>query len=197
MALPDFLAQIDEIDTEKGVINNGGDVEAYLQTLKVYAGMAEKSVNEIREFYGAGDVKNATIKVHALKSTSRIIGAAEIGELAQTLEDAGKAGDTATLDAELEGLLSRTLAVGGALAPLLEEQEEAEDSDLPMIGDDELQDRKEKIRELAVDCDDVGIESVLDELSEYRIPDEEKGKIREARQALDMFDFEAIAELMN
>ena len=196
LALPDFLSQIDEINTEKGVINNGGDVEAYLQTLKVYVGMADKSVKEIRELYGAGDVKNAVIKIHALKSTSRIIGASEIGELAQQLEDAGKAGDTATLDAELEGLMNRTLAVGRALAPLLEVQKEAEDSDLPMIEEEKLQDSKDRIREFAEDCDDAGIESMLDKLSKYRLPEGEEEKLAGIREALDDFDFDRIGELL-
>ena len=195
--LPAFLSQIDEIDPNTGIQNNGGDVEAYLQTLKVYAGMTEKSVKEIRDLYASGDVKNATIKIHALKSTSRIIGATDVGELAQCLEDAGKAGDTATLDAELDGLLSRTEIIGAALAPLLAEQEEeTDDADLQPLDDAELSRYLDEIRELAENCDDAGIEDVLDELAAYRIPDEEKEKLREIRQALDMFDFDAIGEAL-
>ena len=197
VALPAFLSEIDEIDTEKGVKNNGGDVEAYLQTLKVYAGMTEKATSEIRDLFISGDVKNATIKIHALKSTTRIIGATELGELAQQLEDAGKSGDVAMLDAELEGLLSRSQAIGAALAPLTEvQEEEADDGDLPPIDDAELQDYKDRIRGLAEDCDDMGIEQLLDELSGYKLPAEEKERINQVRQALDMFDFEGVAEAL-
>ncbi|MBR5116905.1 MAG: response regulator, partial [Lachnospiraceae bacterium] len=52
--LPAFLSEIDEIDTEKGVKNNGGDAEAYIQTLKVYAGMTDTATNEIRDLFVSG-----------------------------------------------------------------------------------------------------------------------------------------------
>ena len=50
------------------------------------------------------DISNTTVKVHALKSTSRAIGAESLGSLAEKLELAGKSGDEAFLDAELAGL---------------------------------------------------------------------------------------------
>ncbi|MBO4395994.1 MAG: response regulator [Eubacterium sp.] len=194
--LPDFLSEIEEIDTQAGLANNGDDVENYIDTLRVYAGMVDRSAEEIRGFYQSGDIKNATIKIHALKSTSRIIGASDIGELAQRLEDAGNAEDTAVLDAELEGMLTRCQEVGASLSPLLDGQEEIDDSGLPLIGAEELAGYWDRIRELAEYCDDAGIEDVLEELKGYRFPEEEKERLQSVRQALDEFDFEKVGSVL-
>ncbi|MEE3468804.1 MAG: hypothetical protein VZQ83_10240, partial [Eubacterium sp.] len=58
------------------------------------------------------------------------------------------------------------------------------------------QDYLDRIRGLTEDCDDMGIEELLDELSAYRIPDGEKERIHKIREALDMFDFDGIMEAL-
>ena len=77
-ALPDFLYDIKEIDTDSG-LNYCGDGESYVDALMMYMGSAEKKAEEIEKYRAAGDIKNVTIKVHALKSASRSIGALELG----------------------------------------------------------------------------------------------------------------------
>ena len=57
------------------------------------------------EAYRNKDLKNYEIRVHALKSTSKTIGALELSEKAKTLEYAAKEGNTALLEAENDGML--------------------------------------------------------------------------------------------
>ena len=57
------------------------------------------------EAYRNKDLKNYEIRVHALKSTSKTIGAHELSEKAKTLEYAAKEGNTALLEAENDGML--------------------------------------------------------------------------------------------
>ncbi len=191
--LPDFLLQIKEVDTEIGVGNNGG-TGAYLDTLKIFAKRAGQYVGEITGFYAAGDIKNATIKIHALKSSARIIGAADIGELAQKLEDAGKAGDRKVLEQGLSGLLERTMHLAEELSPLLTEEEESAD-DKPEISEAELRETFLQIREYAENYDNTGIEDLMEMLSEYRIEGEWKEKFRIVRQALEDYDYGAILKV--
>ena len=48
-----------------------------------------REINEIEEYEQNGDIENYTILVHALKSTSRLLGAIELSEKARMLEEAG------------------------------------------------------------------------------------------------------------
>ena len=120
--LPGFLYGIKEIDTESG-LNYCGDAEDYLMTLRMYLDSAEKKAEEIEKYYSAGDIKNTTIKVHALKSASRAIGALELGEFAAKLEKAGGSGDLKKLDQELKELLSRYRHLAMDLEPLKDLEE--------------------------------------------------------------------------
>ncbi|MCR5177186.1 MAG: response regulator [Anaerovibrio sp.] len=194
--LPEFLLQIDEIDLKAGTVNNG-DEESYLEALKIYASMADKYVTEISQFMDNGDVENATIKIHALKSTSRIIGAAAIGDLAQHLEDAGKTGDTDTLNDELEGLLERCRKLGELLCPLLNDDSIEKDESLPIISEEAINEIYGKIKEFADSCDSFGIEETLDELKQYRMAEEDTQRINDIKKGVDDFDFAKVSELCN
>ena len=79
---------------------------------------AEKKADEIEEYWAKKDIKNTTIKVHALKSASRSIGANELGEAAARLEKAGRDGDSEILDKELGELILRYRQLARDLEPL-------------------------------------------------------------------------------
>ena len=66
----------------------------YLAVLATFRNTAEKKEKEIRKYYDESDWDNFTVKVHALKSSARIIGAMELAALAERLENAGKEKDT-------------------------------------------------------------------------------------------------------
>ena len=183
---------------ENGIKNNG-DEESYLEALKVYASSVGKYIEEITEFLKADDLENATIKIHALKSTSRIIGAESIGELALALENAGKAGDKEKVENEVGGLLERCKALGQQLRPLLEptaSKEEAGDTGKPAISDEKLTEAYDKLRECAAACDSFGIEEVLAELGNYQLTEPQQGKMTDLSQAIDNFDFEKGSEIL-
>ena len=192
--LPKFLLTIEEIDTNTGLTNNV-DIDSYLATLKVFAKNAGKYVEEINNFYEKEDMKNATIKIHALKSTARIIGAAEIGELAQKLENAGKAGDKDLLDRELPDLLERARNLGDALSPLIAKQESSGE-DKSLINEDEWKELLLQIKGYAEDCNNSGIEEILEKLSAYEIPEKEKDRIMSISAAIDIFDFDGILAVL-
>ena len=87
--------------------------------LEMYRDSAEKKSEEIEAYWAEGDIKNTTVKVHALKSASRSIGALKLGELAARLEKAGDSGDRETLEKELGGLISRYRQLASDLEPLM------------------------------------------------------------------------------
>ncbi len=100
------LRKTGEIQIEEG-LRYCGTEEEYMDTLRFYAANAPVAVNEIHSLWSDGNLADTTVKVHAIKSMSRCIGALSIGDLAEKLEQAGKAGDAEALGARLEELLAR------------------------------------------------------------------------------------------
>ena len=86
--------------------------------LETYLGSAAKKAEEIEKYWAAKDIKNTTIKVHGLKSSSHAIGALKLGEFAARLEEAGNSGDSETLDKELGEFIARYRQLARDLEPL-------------------------------------------------------------------------------
>ncbi len=192
--LPEWLSGIGELNVENGLMHCGTE-ETYLDTLTIYGKNAAANADEIEALWKAGDAANVTVKVHALKSTSRAIGAEELGALAEKLEMAGKAGDTQTLQAELGGLLERFRALGERLSPLFAQEQAADD--LPPIEEDKLREAYETIREFAASLDSDGAAYVLNYLDGFRIPDGERERCERIRRAVANFDWDQIDEILN
>jgi len=193
--LPDWLGEIDGIDLDMG-LRHCGTADTYLNTLTIFAKNAAAGADELERFRAANDASNATVKVHALKSMSRTIGAEDLGALAEKLELAGKAGDAKTLFDGLDTLLPRFRALGEALAPLCAPEETAADETLPPISDDELRDAYDSLRELAANLDADNAKFVLDSLSGHRMPDAERGRVEALRRAVGEFDWERVNMLL-
>jgi signal transduction histidine kinase/DNA-binding response OmpR family regulator len=127
--LPAFLYDLKELDVDAGV-KYCGDGEDYVLTLRTYHDSAEKKAEEIEKYWAEKDIKNTTVKVHALKSSSRAIGALELGDFAARLEEAGKSSDSETLEKELGDLISRYRQLARDLEPLSDTKESDKEDDL-------------------------------------------------------------------
>ncbi|MBQ4402488.1 MAG: response regulator [Synergistaceae bacterium] len=195
--LPEWLYSIDELDVNAG-LKHCGDEEAYLDTLKIYGGYSATGADEIAGFWRVRDITNTTVKVHALKSTSRAIGAESLGTLAEKLELAGKAGDEAVLNAELAGLLERYRALGAALSPLYPHAENSQEGkELPTISDNELHEAYSSIRECALSLDAEGAAYALDYLNGFLLPESETQRAEQLRSAVNDFDWDRINEILS
>jgi two-component system, sensor histidine kinase and response regulator len=80
------------VDTAKGISMTGGTKSAYKQVLSLYCKDVEERL-PLMEKTPEGDMNIFVTNVHALKSASASIGAADISAQAAGLEAAGKAGD--------------------------------------------------------------------------------------------------------
>ncbi len=83
------LYDIEGINVEDG-LKYCGDEAALKKFLNVFYEKIDAKADEIQDAYNRGDISFYAIKVHALKSTSKMIGAKELSELAESLEMAGK-----------------------------------------------------------------------------------------------------------
>ena len=202
--LPDWLQKIDELDINAG-LKHCGDEDAYLDTLKIYGSYSLTGADDIENLWSVRDIVNTTVKVHALKSTSRAIGAESLGSLAEKLEFAGKAGDESALDAELSGLLERYRALGAALSPLYapaknpqkgNENDHTIINDLPIISENELREAYNSIRECALSLDTEGAVYALDYLEGFRLSKSDMNRVEQLRRAVDDFDWDRVNEIL-
>lgn len=104
-ALPSWLKEVHLLDTDKGIKFCGG-VKEYLEALRIFAESIKVRANEIETCYEKQDWENYTIKVHALKSMTKSIGADDLSGLAASLEEAGNNGDEDAIFAGTEILLT-------------------------------------------------------------------------------------------
>jgi CheY-like chemotaxis protein len=87
-----FLEQLAalDIDTQTGLRYCQNDEDFYRQILLNYVENGPGKLKDADRFCAERDFSNYEIVVHSLKSTSRMIGAAKLSDLAKALEDAAK-----------------------------------------------------------------------------------------------------------
>ncbi|MCR5685984.1 MAG: response regulator [Lachnospiraceae bacterium] len=192
--IPDCITGISEIDTQAG-IKHCGSIEGYLDTVRTYAKAVKDYADETEKYWRSGDIRNATIKIHALKSSSRIIGAMDLGELAQELENAGKENDTEKFGERIDELLERYRKIGEALSPLISINE-PDESELKPINEDELGQMYTAIREFISVNDYDSVIDLIETLKGYRVPDNEKDRRNALIKAADEIEYEEIKEIM-
>ncbi|MCR4643689.1 MAG: response regulator [Lachnospiraceae bacterium] len=182
------------IDTEEG-IRNSGTRDAYRAVLKVFYNSEAEQSRELNALYGEKDIKNYTIKVHALKSSARIIGAKELGEEAQKLENAGKAGDEAYIRAHHEAFMEKYHSIKELLASVF--PEEKADKGKAEADAEMMADVFAEIRAAADDMDCGRLESIFSEMEGYSIPQEQKELFGKVKAASDNYDYDKILELLD
>jgi HPt (histidine-containing phosphotransfer) domain-containing protein len=163
-----------------------------MATLKMYLDSAEKNADDIENYWAARDIKNTTIKVHALKSTSRVIGALKLGEFAARLEKAGDQGDTDTLDKELATLIADYRKLAKDLEGLNEKNESVDNDDRVLIKPEELSEAYNAISEFYASLDFDSVVHIVESLKGYRIPEDEATRVDAIIKAVDNYDYEML-----
>ncbi len=193
----EWYRQIEGIDVEAG-IRNCGDEGTFQTVLQLFYEKMDTSRNELDGFLSTGDTENYTIKIHALKSSARLIGATDLGEMAQLLENAGKRGDLAYLSENHGAFLKEYLKYREPLRKGFDTNPETASapSDKPVADDTMLADRYEKLREAADEIDSDTIDEILKELSGFTLPAEEAERYGVICKSAAEFDYDGILEAL-
>ena len=182
------------IDTETG-IRNSGSLDSYISLLKIFReSMADKK-EELNRFYGEGDLGNYTIRIHALKSSLRIIGAAAAGEEAQKLENAGKAGDKDYIGSHHMGFMEVYGRMEEPVSAVLSRY--ASDAGRPEADPDFMEAVFEEIRSAAEEMDCEMLDGIFEEMREYRITSERKDVYEKIVAAAERYEYGTIIALLD
>ena len=165
----------------------------YVELLKIYNDSYADTAEVLNRYFESGEYKDYTIKIHALKSSSRIIGAAEIGEDAQKLEDAGKAGDYGFIRENHAPFMGKYTALVEIISETIGSEEISDKSPAPPGF---MLEKYGEIKAAAEDMDCEKLEDVFAEMSGYRIPDSEKGLFEKLKDAASNYDYDGILEML-
>ena len=198
--LPEDLEELNRqgiLDIYTG-INNSGTLEAYIPLLKIFCKSIDEKSEELDKLYKEGDIKNFTIKVHALKSSARIIGAMEFGEEAQELEHAGIDNNISYITGHCDSFLEKYKKFKEPLSEFLSKEEKTEhNEDKPEADEGLMKDVYEELYSAADDMDCDRLKMIFKEMEAYRIPEGDAELWQKLSDASEKYDYEMITELLN
>ena len=186
-----------DVDVEKGISNNGS-ISAYLSIFGMFLERIEESAKEIDDLYKAQDIKNYTIKIHAIKSSARMIGAMNLGEDAQELENAGKRNDYDFIKGHHSEFVDNYRDFESLVSKMAEyyEQSSGDSKDKPVADASRMNKLYNDLKEAAENYDTIRIDELFEDISAYRVPVEEIDLFSKLKEAADAFDYAKIMELI-
>ena len=193
--IPDFVHEISELDVETA-IEKCGSAGMYMDILSAFADMMSSCVAEAKSFWKNGDLKDTGIKIHAVKSELRTVGAYELGDFAQKLETAADNGDAKFLEENADELFERSLAICEKLAVLKKPEDDPDDESLPLMPEDDVKYYLTKIKERAEEFDDNGVDELIEELKGHHFPDAYTETVKQLYHMVDNMDYDQIPDLL-
>ncbi len=189
-----WLYETEGINVDEGIKNSGG-INNYIFALNLFLDTIDGNAQVISDAYENDNIRLYTIKVHALKSSARIIGAHELSKHCEQLENAGNRNDLDFIHGNTGRLLTEYAGYKEKLSSLKEDNESREDKE--EISKDELNEAYEALREMIPEMDYDAVESILEKLSEYKLPEEDSEKIKDVGRLLRAFDWDGLEKLFD
>ncbi len=187
-----WLTETEGINVPDGIKNSGG-VSSYIFSLKLFLDTMEDNAGVIEKAYEEGDIRLYTVKVHALKSSARIIGANDLSSLAEKLEEAGNKKDMGFIKANTDRFLDDYRSYKEKLGRM---NAGSGDDDRPEIDPEELKGAYEALRECVPQMDYDAVEMILSQLKEYRLPPEDGEKAAALEKMLKVLDWDGMEKLL-
>ncbi len=181
------------IDVKVG-IENSGDEKGFLSMLGIFLDYADENMEELNRFYSEEDFESYTIKIHALKSSSKIIGALDLANDAQNLENAGKAKDYDVIRKGHDDYVKKFLNVIDAICLVV--KRDIPDSP-PDAGDWLINEAYHQIKIHAEENDYDAIDNVFKEMGDYSISEDAIGLWNQVKEASEARDTEKIKSLLS
>ncbi|MCR5271655.1 MAG: response regulator, partial [Lachnospiraceae bacterium] len=176
--------------------------ELLLEVIKQFTLTTDEGKAEMEEYLMEEDYLNFTIKIHALKSSAKNIGANELSEEAKELERLGNILGEKEAGSEADDIkeIIRTDAPGvlkeyERISRLLSKLTGDDEKEKPPVDVDYLNEIYDTVAELAMAYDESSIEALLSELNGYTLPVAEKEKVKRMKKALRDSDWRALERI--
>ncbi len=177
-------------------MKNGGGLNEYLSVLRTFFESLDSRVDELEGYYKEENLEDYTIQVHALKSSLRIIGATEMGEEAQLLENAGKAGDMLFIRGRHTDLVRRVLELKEPLSGIFEKKG-AENGERSAADMEYLKKVYTEIRSAAEEYDTDRLDAIFSTMENYSLPSTEEERFNKIKNAYRQLEYEEILTILD
>ena len=184
---PSNSLEIDDLDTDAAIRLLGSE-KLFWSVLKEYYRVIKTKAETIQKYYNEADWPAYTIEVHALKSSSKQIGASELSAMAFELEKAGKESNISYIREHNAACVEKYLSYEDVFAPFFGEKEDNNAEKQP-IDKAELSEILAKMREALDNLDMDAMDELCSDLTAYSYPDDQKeypGKIKDAAADIDV-----------
>jgi len=187
------LQAIPGIDTAKGISMTGGTLAAYKQVLSLYCKDVEDRLPLLEKTLETDMLMFAT-HVHAIKSASASIGAADISAKAADLEAAGKAGNSAFIRTNLPSFTWQISELIGKINAALGTNEDAAQTSQKTEIPEELAGLLRDLKSALKDKKTSEIDTALDELNKKQLDAQIKELLEKISDDVLMTEFESAAK---
>ena len=188
-----WIYETEGISVQEGIKNSGG-ISGFLASLELFWDTIDDSARVIKDAYDSDNIRFYTIKVHALKSSARIIGAMELSALCESLEDAGNRLDRSFIRENTDRLLTDYRAYTDRLSRLREVDEG--DGNREPIPEEELKDAYSALAEVIPMMDYDSVEMILEQLKDFALPDEDAARMKKIQKLLKTCAWEELEDLI-
>jgi len=186
------LKLIEEIDTDYALMNCGTS-QILEFTFKKYYETIDSKAGELQQLFEAGDWENYGIKIHALKTTSRLIGLEQLAKQAEHLEHCADKNEIEEIQEKHKLILKDFMAYKEKFRNLFPENETEEKS---LISAEEFSEKLKQIEGFVDNFDIDGLDSVMEELAKCKVPEEFEKKLVKIRALVENVDFIALKDLL-
>ena len=174
-------------------ISYTGSSEKYVSALQRYFRGYESNKKALEDFLSSGDMEGYSIKVHSLKSNSRMIGASALGDAFEELELAAREGNAGLVNSKTSFALDLYSEVIDAIRPLGEMEKVTAGDEITA---DEAKEIAEKLLEALDDFDDDLSAELTAKLGGYPFRITQRQKLKEAADLISDFMYDEAAELI-
>lgn len=181
------------ISTKEGIAYTGGN-EKYISAIQRYFKGYESNKKAIEDLLASGDIEGYAIKVHSLKSNSKMIGAIKLGEAFEELELAAKSNNTDVVNEKTQSALDAYKNIIEIIRPIGEMESVKVSGE---ISADEARQTAQKLLEALDDFDDELSAEMANKLKGYPFRLTQKEKLKEACECIGNFMYDEAAELIN
>ena len=189
-----WIYDVDDISVPDGIKNSGG-ISSYLFGLDLFLDTIDENSRVLNDAYNEGNIRLFTIKVHALKSSARIIGALGLAEFAAEMEDAGNRNDLVYIEKNKDKLMNEYASYKEKLERL--KKTNVSDASKEMIPEDELKDAYDALADLIPQMDYDSVEMIVESISKYSLPDKDAEFFKELGKMLKLFDWDGMEALIS
>ena len=207
--ISEALAGVQGIDISEGIMYSG-DEETLIEVIQGYGRRIDEASEEIESELRELNIRNYTVHVHALKSSSRLIGAKELSEMALNMENTGneylkaiadgdvdKAAESlSALEEQTPVLLDLYRSYKEKLAPVISADSTGTEEALPEMTEEELREILMGIKEFAEAFDMDSADSAMKMIEGHTVPPDKKELTEALKKSVLNVDRDAILTLL-